>query len=1087
MEYINDNKNIRNFNSKPNNFEAYTEMDLPIDWENAFENDEDASQIQCETASDGLIYSLKNLGRVDIEYIAKIANLGFSEVIERLKGAIYQDPNKWNGCFYKGFVTADEYLSGNLFYKLREANAASKKYNGYFDDNIDALKNVLPKSISYNEIYYTLSSPWIPKDMIKDFIINTLNVKHYVENIIYDEMTACWDLKNVYYQYSFNYLYGTSRITAAKLLEKILNLKSLAIYDSLTSNGKKKHVINKPETLLIEEKAKKLQELFKDFINSDENRKNRLIDVYNEKYAYNAVRLYNGSFLEFKDMNPDYKLFDHQKNAVARIIFNSNTLLAHNVGAGKTYVMISAGMELVRLGYSKKNLYVVPNNIVTQWKNLFLDMYPNAKLLALDTKDFTPDKKRNTLLKIRDGEYDNIIIPYSSFDRIELANSVMINKLQSKLAEIEEYIRNNDNLSSGVYSLWSSVEKQLTKLLAEPLNPNDDVSFDKLGITRLFLDEAHNYKNVPLVSNLGNIKGINTAGSAKCLHMQNIVEFINSDENNGIIMATGTPITNSITDCYVFQSYLQSGELKLLDINSFDNWVAMFAEGNEELEIDLDTNGYRTTTRFSRFHNLPELTSILASIADFNFSNGIINNDLPEFNGYTDVVLPKSYELAGYLNEISRRVEFIRAGVGSRKDDNLLKVTTDGRKAALDLRLIDYHKYCAASNLKVYKCAEIVSSIYLQTKENKSTQLIFCDSSTPKDSFNLYDELKRILVNIGINPNEIAFVHDASTENQRERLFSKVRRGEIRILIGSTFKLGMGVNVQDKLIAIHHLDVPWRPADMIQREGRIIRLGNTNDEVFIYRYISEGSFDAYSWQLLEIKQNFINELLSNSVTQRAKEDISDIMLSYGEVKALAIGNPELKEHVDLKNQLNKLKMLSKKSKDRYTHLKLEQQQLPNKIAEMDERNANIELDLAHYLANKKEYDKEYKQELRRNIYFSLMDYLYKDNERVLLNYQGFDLILPKNLVENKLYIILTANNRYVVEIGNSEIGTLIRIDNFLEGLSEYLDKNIIKADELRAQLDGIALELDNMPDYSEAIERIAKKIENIERKLDIDE
>lgn len=380
MEYIIDNKNIRNFNSKPNNFEAYTEMDLPLDWENAFENDEDASQIQCETASDGLIYSLKNLGRVDIEYIAKIANLGLSEVIERLKGAIYQDPNKWNGCFYKGFVTADEYLSGNLFYKLREANAASKKYNGYFDDNIDALKNVLPKSISYNEIYYTLSSPWIPKDMIKDFIINTLNVKHYLENIIYDEMTACWDLKNVYYQYSFNYLYGTSRITAAKLLEKILNLKSLAIYDSLTSNGKKKHVINKPETLLIEEKAKKLQELFKDFINSDENRKNRLIDVYNEKYAYNAVRLYNGSFLEFKDMNPDYKLFDHQKNAVARIIFNSNTLLAHNVGAGKTYVMISAGMELVRLGYSKKNLYVVPNNIVAQWKNLFLDMYPNAKI-----------------------------------------------------------------------------------------------------------------------------------------------------------------------------------------------------------------------------------------------------------------------------------------------------------------------------------------------------------------------------------------------------------------------------------------------------------------------------------------------------------------------------------------------------------------------------------------------------------------------------------------------------------------------------------------------------------------------------------
>lgn len=1061
-----------------------TSMELPLDWSNVYDLDEKTSEIHAESAGDGLIYSLKNLGRVDIEYISKITGIEIKDVIKKLKNSIYQDPDCLTNNFYEGYKIADEYLSGNLFNKLKKAEEANKKYHGHFQNNIDALKKIMPAGVMTEDIYYTIASPWIPHSLIEDFIVSTFGVSRPIvmNNVKYDSITGTWELKieSYYTNFKSDLTYGTSKIRSIKLLERILNCKSMSIYDTLTTPTGKKRILNKEETLLAEQKANEIQDAFVSFIDSNYKRKDLITKAYNERYGYNVSRTYVGNFLKFPNLNSNIQLFDYQKDAVARIIFNKNTLLAHNVGAGKTYVMISAGEELIRTKLSNKNLYVVPNNIVLQWANIYKQMYPESKVLVTKTSDYTPKKRRETLEKIKNGDYKNIIIPYSSFDRIPLSTNIEISKLNNLINKIN--LIDFDKRTKALNKLNDSLIERLKELNNIPINLDDDITFDKLGIERLFIDEAHNYKNIPIITKMGNIKGVNPQGSTKCIHMLDVVDYMNS-KGYGTIMATGTPITNSISDAYTFQRYLQNGELQLVDINTFDAWVAMFAENAEELEVDVDTSAYRVTTRFSKFHNLPELAQLMSSIADFYYEKQ--STDLPIFNGYTNIMIKKTIDLSDYLIEISKRVEDIRNGLVLRTDDNMLKVTTDGRKAALDLRLVNPYKYANLYGGKVSNCAENIVNIYLKTREFKGTQLVFCDISTPKSGFNIYDELKGKLVAFGIHENEIEYIHEASTDKEREKILDDTRKGTIRVLIGSTFKLGTGVNIQERLYAIHHLDVPWRPADMVQREGRILRQGNTNPEVFIYRYIQEGSFDAYSWQLLETKQNFINELLSNSLNERTKEDVQDTILSYGEVKALAIGNPLLKTHVDLKNQLNTYSLLQKRQTAKESNLKTRLLSIPNKRKNLKELIYNLKLDIELYKNNKREYNEKERLEFRKKYWFGMVDNLRSEKATDLGLYKGFNVIVPAYLLENSLSLELQGNGVNTVLIGNSELGVMVRIDNVLEGLPDKLSKKEKELANLNEEEKSIQIELDKKFDYSNQISELKKQIDQIEKKLKI--
>lgn len=833
-----------------------TSMELPMDWENFYDTDAATADVHAESISDGFVKCLNTLGYVDIEYIASITGEEYKTVIHKLEGAIYQNPEKWGECFFRGWETAEEYLSGNVRHKLIVAREENEQYHGYFERNVKALEKVLPPGISAKNIYVTLGSPWVPADVIGEFIAYLTKENWRKFPVKHDEITGTWEFDFNYkgiwrFSYEFQQKYGTNRRSAMEILLRTLNQQSVAVTDSVRSvhtKSGKQSVINKNETVLAMEKQKLLINKFKEWIWSDSNRKRRLEQIYEEKYASVKQRHFDGSFLEFPGLDLSITLYPYQKNAIARILFSPNTLLAHDVGSGKTFIMIAAGMELRRLKMSSKNLYVVPNNIVGQWRHIFYSMYPDAYIRCIEPKDFSPSKREKVLEDIRDEDYDAIIMAYSCFTGIPVSLKYRQDELRQTERELQAVSREWKKSTRRLMNKIEKVQDKVNELRDE--KEHEGVCFDQLGVTRLFVDEAHNFKNVPIETKIERVMGISVTGSAKCRDMMDKVHIVqHQNGGRGVIFATGTPITNSITDAYIMQMYLQGAELAILDLQCFDSWVGMFAEKNTNFEIDVDTSNYRMATRFANFHNIPELTTMLATIADFHRMDE--TQGVPEHDGYKDTLVYKTRDFSGYLKCISERADDVRNGRVSRTEDNMLKITTDGRKAALDLRLID-EKYGFTTASKVFMCAQNVSQIYKRTMTGGSTQLVFCDTSTPKGGFNIYDELKELLIKMGVPGEEIAYVHDATTENKREHIFEYMRRGIIRVLIGSTFKLGLGVNVQNKLIALHHLDVPWRPADMVQREGRILRQGNENDKVEIYRYITEGSFDAYSWVRREV-------------------------------------------------------------------------------------------------------------------------------------------------------------------------------------------------------------------------------------------
>lgn len=1099
---------------KDAHIQEVTSMDLPLDWENAFNQDVRTQGVHADSISDGLILSLSNLGMVNIEYISAITGENYKTIICALKGSIYQNPLTWNECFYQGWETAEEYLSGNLMRKWKAASEANKEYNGYFTDNIKAIEKILPPTVATKDIYVTLGSPWVPTDVIDDFIVYLFGdpLKHcsYYGNkdsileeykTIHDEITGTWEIPCKFrYNHSVGVsrTYGTDKLEALHILEKTLNMKTVAVTEEIncpTNVSGKKRVINKADTVAAIEKQQKLIAAFQKWVWTDDARKERLEIIFENNFSCVRRRIFDGSFLEFPTMSKSVNLYPYQKDAVARIIFSPNTLLAHDVGAGKTYVMIAAGQEMKRMGLSTKNMYVVPNNIVGQWKNIFLVMYPNAKLLCVDPKTFIPNKREEILERIRDEDFDGIIIAYSCFEQIPLSKDYYIEELTAKKELVSNLATQKGKATSRLQRKKEALERALYEMTLAMNDMYDTVYFDELGITRLFVDEAHNFKNVPFETKVNKVLGISGSGSKRCKDMMDKVHMVQKkNDGKGVVFATGTPITNSITDVYIMQQYLQSGELAMLDLQSFDAWIGMFAERSTEFEIDVDTSSYRLATRFAKFHNLPELTSLLSSIADFHRVDE--SAGIPMHDGYNDALVSKTSAFAAYLDDISQRADDVRQGRVSRKDDNMLKITTDGRKAALDLRLVDQTATFTYQS-KVVRCTENVADIYFKNTQNKSTQLIFCDTSTPKNGFNIYDELKTGLVNLGIPETQIAYIHDAETEAKRVQLFMKVRNGDIRILIGSTFKLGLGVNIQDRLIALHHIDVPWRPSDMTQREGRILRQGNTNTNVYIYRYITEGSFDAYSWQLLETKQRFISDLLSGSLTARSGADIEDTVLDYAEVKALAVGNPLVKKRVEAANELTRYLTLQRKLVDSRIRMEKELMELPGKLEHQKELIAKCEEDLSYYQIWKaanppaeenrlKKEEAEKRKTLREYITSAVKSYALETREKTLMTYRGFEIVLPANMTHEKPYIWLTRQGKYYVELGDTEIGNLVRIDNYLDTLDDHLEKLKTGLSKLKEKEIELKAELSKDENYSEQIEKYKAEVEKIDKNLEVD-
>lgn len=925
-------------------------MDLDLDWnlllsDRSTDPSTESSPSSPISIADSLIRSLSERNRVDLSFMKNLTGRSVEDIVEELSGTIFQNPDTWHQDPLFGWETSDVYLSGNLRKKLISAQQGENHFPGRFERNIQAIQTLLPPETKVKEVYVTLGTPWIPVWIINQFISWLYGMpkgwmRRY-EGTVHDEKNGIWELKNHAqldgvsavsedFLVTSHYTYGTKRVSAMDLIEHALNMRPVVVYDekasSVNDSGKKK-VLNRDETVAAEEKMKIIRKRFSDWIWQDDQRRETLLNLYDDQFGTIRRKIFHGQFLEFPTMSPDIHLYPYQKDAVARILFSKNTLLAHQVGAGKTYVMIAAGMELLRTRQSEKNLYVVPNQIVSQWEQIFHQMYPSANVLVVYPGNFQKKNRAAILSRIQDEQFDGILMAASCFDLIPISTAHYLETCEEELAEWRK-IEQSGKMTGEGKRKKAALQKKIEKLKSGKTDA-ETITFEELKIDRLFVDEAHHYKNITIGTSFHNYLGISSTGSAKCDAMLEKVRIIQKNHaGGGVVMATGTPITNSVTDAFVMQKYLQGGELAALDISTFDAWAGMFAEPVTRFEIDVDTNTFRLATRFSHFHNLKALSTLLNQFASFYVRGD--QAGLPVFRGYSDKQLPQTPELKMYLKTLSKRADEVRQGDVNRRDDNMLKITTDGRKAALDLRLID-ESIVVKGKTKAEICGEKAAEIYQKTKDQSLTQLIFCDASVPSDHFNLYQAVREELLKRGVEKEEIAFIHDARTETQRDRLFQRVRQGKIRILLGSTMKLGSGVNVQDRLIAIHHLDVPWRPADMTQREGRILRQGNQNPEVWIFRYITKGSFDAYSWQLLETKQQFISSLLSGTMTEDSAGEIENVVLNYAEVKALAVGNPEIRERVETENELNRYRLLQQDLVRNRLEMERELETLPERI------------------------------------------------------------------------------------------------------------------------------------------------------------
>ena len=930
-------------------------------------------------------------------------------------------------------------------------------------------KSRKPHTISYKDIEVSLGAPWISVDIVNDFVYHILNfddseiyrklsgwLKSDPYIVSYEEVTGCWYLREKDFFASGNpnavLKYGTKRYNALHIIEATLNLREIRLKDG---DGK----YDESATIAVLEKQRLICDEFKAWVWKDEDRIWEIEEAYNAMFDGIVVPRYDGRGLAFPDMCKEIKLFDHQKDAVQKIISSPNTLFAFDVGAGKTYIMIAAAMEMRRQGISRKNMFVVPNNIVGQWALMFTTLYPSAKVLVIEPGTFKKEMRHKVLEQAQSGDYDGIIVAYSCFEMINLSGEYIAASFDEQVSVLRGAIR---GLRADGRYRWGSTPlereiKYINSIMGELMEGVNsalgEITFEKLGINTLFVDEAHNYKNIPIRTNLKNLRGINVTGSKKCLDMLEKVKCIQKENGGrGVVFATGTPLCNSISDVYAMQMYLQPEALEKRRLDRFDNWVKTFARPEQVCEIDVNASGYRFVRRFSKFFNLPELSKLFAQVSVFFAADG---GELPEFSQYNDVVIERSAELKEYIDDLCLRTENIRAKKVSSTQDNMLKITTDGRKAALDLTLVGKRqKYDDTS--KIFNCVANVLHIY---KENAGcTQLVFCDYSTPNGAdFSVYRELKNELVAAGIPENEIAFIHSYTSEISRQKLYEDFNIGKVRIIIGSTFKLGLGANVQRKLKAVHHVDVPWRPADMVQREGRILRSGNENKEVFIYRYIIKGSFDAYSWQILETKQRFISQFLSGSSYSRTASDLENSVLTYSEVKALAVSDARMKLLVEKESEVRNLRVL-------YMQELEAREEAARTVSALEERVPASETEYDATLKNAAYVQSLTKECLAREIRSACENIarcdLLTPHDGALGEICGFAISLPDKQSEKKPYLLLSRNGAsYTMEIGRTVQGNMRRFSNFFAAFGKQADAKRRTLDEEKARLTALKQQL----------------------------
>ncbi|HDF0353179.1 TPA: DEAD/DEAH box helicase family protein [Staphylococcus aureus] len=1095
-----------------------------------------------DTSLEALVLSVSQKGYVDFEYMESITNKDRDTLIGELEGEIFLDikdidliNNRMpfenfdnDDPFHFSYVSADEYLSGNIREKIGYLNS----YIGEIENVIDLapsekkdtllnelgklkyqrekLQEVMPEELTASNINVRLGATWIPQKDIEDFTFNLLKTPGYDRwniNVRFSPHTSEWNIEGKSVDSTndlANMTYGTSRVNAYKLIENALNLKDTKVFDQvINDDGSKTSVLNKKETMLASQKQELIKEEFKNWIFEDPDRRYRLEKIYNEKFNSIRNREFDGSNLTFDGMNTEIRLREHQKNAIARTLYGGNTLLAHVVGAGKTFEMVASAMESKKLGLASKSLFVVPNHLTTQIGREFMQLYPSANIMVADKKDFQPKNRKRFIGRIATGEYDAVIIGHSQFEKIPMSKEYQVRHIQDQIDDIVSFIDENKR-NRGENFTVKQLEKTKKKLLVRLEKLNDDfkkddvITFEELGVDKLFIDEAHNYKNLFLHTKMRNVAGIGQSEAFKSSDMYMKCRYMDEmTDGKGVVFATGTPISNSMTELYTMQRYLQYDDLKARGLEHFDAWASTFGETENTFELSPEGTGYRQKTRFSKFYNLPELMSMFKEVADIKTSD-MLNLPVPEAN-FEVIKTKPTEEQKEILEAISERADAVRNNQVEPTEDNMLKITNDGKKLALDQRLIN-PLLPDDPNSKVNVCVKNIFSIWDKTKENSSTQLVFSDMSTPKGDgeFNIYDDIRNKLVNMGIPKEEIAFIHEADTDKQKDELFSKVRRGEVRVLLGSTQKMGAGTNVQNKLIALHDLDVPWRPSDLEQRSGRIVRQGNENYKVNIFRYVTENTFDAYLWQTIENKQKFISQIMTSKTPVRVAEDVDEASLSYSEIKALATGNPLIKEKMDLDNEVTKLKMLEANYKSNKYKLEdkvnkiypqsilkteMEIQAVKEDIAsveklgEGDSKFTSISLG-TNKILDKKEAGEKLLEEIKK---------VKINDSKVIGKYRNLDLQVSYNFMTNTHTFKLLGKAECFGEFSNSTDGNITRLDNAIEKMPARLERLNQNIENYKESLENAKVELTKPFEKADELRDKTLRLAEINKLLDMGE
>ncbi len=1065
-----------------------------------------------DTPSEALAVSIGEHGKVDLPYMAELLGTPgeYGRITTELSGVIFKDPAADPTDPEAGWQMADEYLSGDVRAKLRMAQFAAET-NPEFVVNVDALTKAQPRELEASEIDVRLGATWLDPNIIQKFMTETFQIPYYLRHAVkvrYSPYTAEWRVEGKTATGRGDIIssetYGTSRANAYKILEETLNLKDIRIYDTIEdAEGKPKRVLNKRETMLAQQKQQVIKDAFANWVWQDPQRRIALVKQYNELFNSTRPREYDGSHIHFVGMNPEITLREHQRNAIAHVLYGGNTLLAHEVGAGKTYEMAASAMEAKRLGLCQKSLFVVPNHLTEQWASEFLNLYPNAKLLVARRKDFETANRKKFCARIATGDYDAVIIGHSQFERIPLSferqERIIQEQIYETLAAINELkVHAGENFSiKQMEKTRKTLETKLEKLRSDE-RKDDVITFEQLGVDRLFVDESHAFKNLFLTTKMRNVAGLSTSEAQKSSDMFGKCRYLDEiTGGRGVVFATGTPVSNSMTELYTVMRYLQYSTLQQKKLTHFDCWASTFGETTTAIELAPEGTGYRARTRFAKFFNLPELMSMFKEVADIKTSDQL-HLPVPEAKFETVVAKPSEIQKE-MVQELSKRAADIHSGIVDASVDNMLCVTNDGRKIGLDVRLMN-PMLPDDPNSKLNVCVQNVLKIWEEGKDQKLTQLLFCDLSTPKNdgNFNVYDDIRKKLVAAGMPENEIEFIHNADTEAKKAALFSKVRSGDVRVLLGSTAKMGAGTNVQSRLVAVHHLDVGWKPSDMTQRNGRIIRQGNMNKEVKVFNYVTEGTFDSYLFQTLENKQRFISQIMTSKSPVRSCEDVDEQALSYAEIKALCAGNPLIKEKMDLDVQVAKLKVL--KADHQSQKFRLQDKLLTKFPADIQETNAHIaglkadaQLAAAHPQGKEEfcgmtikgvTYDE--KKTAGERLVLACSE-LPNAEEKVIGSYRGFELSLRFDTFRSEYQAILKGERRYPVPLGTDPLGNIIRLDNSLNNFPERINSAENELATLHQQQAAAQIEVEKpFPQEEELAEKSARLAE-LNAQLDVDE